>query len=88
MWISRARFRVLRNDSDRGRQLQGLLAMEQEAHRLTRVELQRRIEQAKALDERLESARKYAAVLEADLAAARKGSWRWTDGEGNTNAAH
>ncbi len=86
MWISKARWRVLRSDADKARQLTGLLAAEREAHRLTRLALEKRTEQAKALDERLESARKYAAVIEADLAAARKGSWRWTDSEGDHSA--
>lgn len=86
-WISKARLRVLRSDADKARGLTGLLAAERDAHVLTRVELARRVEQAKALDDRLADARTYIARIEADLAKAAKGSWRWTDGKGDAGAA-
>lgn len=86
-WLSKARLRVLRSDADKARGLTGLLAAEREAHTLTRVELARRVDQAKALDDRLADSRRYIAALEADLAKAAKGSWRWTDKDGDHNAA-
>lgn len=86
-WVSKARLRVLRTDADRARQLTGLLAMETEAHRLTKHALALKTEQAKALDDRLADSRNYIARIEADLAKAAKGSWRWTDGKGDAGAA-
>lgn len=86
MWVSRARMALIQAEVDYTRQINGLLAAEREAHQLTRHALALKTEQAKALDDRLTDSRRYIAALEADLAKAAKGSWRWTDKDGDHSA--
>lgn len=86
MWISKARFRVMRADADRGRALVAQYAQEVEAHRLTRVALEKTREQARALDERLGRMQQHVLHIEKDLQAARKGAWRWTEGNEDASA--
>lgn len=81
MWISKARYRVMRGDADRGRTLSALYAAEQEAHRLSLQALDAAKRQAALLDERLSILQHNVMNLERELAAARKGSWRWSDPE-------
>lgn len=64
-----------------------LIAFERDAHRLTRAELDKAIERARDLDDRLLAARNYISTMERRHAANAPASWRWsmstTQGESN-----
>jgi hypothetical protein len=78
MWITKAQWEAAKADARRVSDLTLMLASERLAGCQARADLNRALDMAAKLDDRLTSARMHIAYLEAELAKLAKGSWRWS----------
>jgi len=78
MWITKAQWEAAKADARRVSDLTLMLASERLAGCQSRADLNRALDMAAKLDDRLTSTRMHIAYLEAELAKLAKGSWRWS----------
>jgi hypothetical protein len=89
MWITKAQWEAAKADARRVSDLTLMLASERLAGCQARADINRALDMAAKLDDRLTSTRMHIAFLESELTKAAKGSWRWSMSttEGTTHAS-